>query len=1737
MAIKHLLPSAHFLLPLLTSLVWTSPLFSQDLIVAGPEIITDTATYDNVIVQSDGVLTVDGVLIVNQSMVVEGNGMVTHSPRFENGLHLVVNDTLVVQSMGSINTDGMGLKGGNNSSIFGALGEAYDINGNIVAGSSQKFGGSHGGMGAQSTNSGGASNPAYGLIEAPDKLGAGGGGGVGGNGGGRIRIEAGYLILEGTISANGIVGQGGAYCGGGGGGAGGSIWITVSDLSGMGPISATGGPGANNCQGGGGGGRVTVEYTTATFSFGNIHVAGNSHRTPGGAGTVYLKNSSEPNGEIVFDNNGIDGTYFSPFLTSLSNFKKITIRENAEVSYSLTNISTDEFIDVTGGKFTMEANSSITDPKIFLSQGVLTSHTSLVITDSANFHMENASSVTLVPGQAFHIPAFDATNFTGGVFNLQQGAQLHVGSDQMQVNTGMTLIKDGQFGADDVIGQLDIEDGGSITHSGHLEQGLYLEVTGTLNIKTGGAINVDGKGLYGGGVGGNPFGSLGETYDANGVNAAGSDDRNGGSHGGRGGIGRVSNGGAQTGMSSPTYGLLEIPDKLGAGGGGSVGGNGGGKVRIVSGSLIVDGTITANGANGQSAAYCGGGGGGAGGSVWVTTSTLTGAGALSANGGNRGNNCQGAGGGGRIAIEYTTNTFPTENISVASPPDIHPGGAGTIYLKDAAEPFGTLIVDNNGQVGKYETPILSNLTNFKKVTVKERAALIHSQGSIEAQDLLEVLQNGYFILDTFATLANPVVNLNQGNFYARNDISFANASDFQMNNQSYLEIGTTTEFAIPAFDTTNIKNGNIYLLQDALLNIGANQAVINSGVQLIKHGKFGTADELAQLTVESGGSITHQLAYHPGLSLEVTGTLEVKTGGLVNVTAKGLRGGTYGSPFNPNGEAFDENGDLVSGATDGVGGSYGGEGAIRQAQQGGQLIGGVSNTPYGKIESPDQLGAGGGGAGGHGGGRVFIQASALILDGQILANGNNGTGLTYCGGGGGGAGGSVWIIAQNFSGDGAVEAIGGNSGNNCQGAGGGGRIAVEYTSSTFPEANLKAYGGAIRWPGSNGTVFLKQIGTNSGKLIFDNNNINSRYYAWGNSDVTEFTQVIARNNGKGILPRSGTIHFPAINPANGISGTIAIPDNLQVMLDDYNIEIGNGFTLEKSGTIGATDSLPQVIVRNGGRLGHMTRSVNGLRIKTASLTVEQNGSIDVTGKGLLGGNNGSQFGYYGETYAEDLQSIAQGAVGGTLGAGGSYGGLGETANDGGQPNPTYGDEFFPDLLGSGGGGGAGFPYEVAGNGGGKMMLRARHLLVAGGIHANGGNGNSHVGGGSGGSILVFADTIAGNGVIQANGGVGGCGACTGGSGGGGRIAIYSTTPDFPPSNIFVDPGPPNFGIPEVGTIVYQTCDFENNVGVDTILIPPPLVVYPVDTAVSPMVVARNFSPNPLIFPVSFSIGNFYSDETYVNLEPGERDTILFSPWEVAQSGAVTATAQTNMNNDDCTENNMKEVVVGIDTGEGPVLTTVSPGSGGNTGSVTVKMTGLHFHPETMAWIEEPNGGGPNFAHYVDWRNEGFLFASFNLMGLQPGIYDVYVQNPDGQSAFLVGSFAVEEGPFMAAGFTSPDCLETSFDLTGFLETEFTYPQAVRRFSVFPVIVRFVNTSNIDIPLPTRTLISIHENPVSFSEEEVRGVQPGDPDMTTTLTVRFEETGGPANILRAGATGTFRFYSKAIYTQAKFKIVD
>ena len=163
--------------------------------------------------------------------------------------------------------------------------------------------------------------------------------------------------------------------------------------------------------------------------------------------------------------------------------------------------------------------------------------------------------------------------------------------------------------------------------------------TTTLNVDSTSRINVSGRGFLGGRQPGNPFGTRGMTFGFQ----AGSSGASGGGYGGLGG-----------GSSNGVYGDFRNPNDAGSGGGSdvsSVGGNGGGLIRIVAQTINLDGSISANGAGGGTADA----GGGSGGGIRIDVGTLTGTGQIRANGQDgkpRVNIGGGGGSGGRVAIYY-----------------------------------------------------------------------------------------------------------------------------------------------------------------------------------------------------------------------------------------------------------------------------------------------------------------------------------------------------------------------------------------------------------------------------------------------------------------------------------------------------------------------------------------------------------------------------------------------------------------------------------------------------------------------------------------------------------------------------------------------------------------------------------------------------------------------------------------------------------------------------------------------------------------------------------------------------------------------------------------------------------------------------------------------------------------------------------------------------------------------------
>ena len=134
----------------------------------------------------------------------------------------------------------------------------------------------------------------------------------------------------------------------------------------------------------------------------------------------------------------------------------------------------------------------------------------------------------------------------------------------------------------------------------------------------------------------------------------------------------------------------------------SLGGAGGGSYSMsVSGTLQVDGLLTANGLNGSGL----GGGGGSGGTIKLTVGTLSGGGVIRANGGSGVASIGGGGAGGCIYLNPTSNIF-AGTISAYGGNGANWGGAGSIFT-EAAGQNAQIILDGGGNPGA-TTPLVNN---------------------------------------------------------------------------------------------------------------------------------------------------------------------------------------------------------------------------------------------------------------------------------------------------------------------------------------------------------------------------------------------------------------------------------------------------------------------------------------------------------------------------------------------------------------------------------------------------------------------------------------------------------------------------------------------------------------------------------------------------------------------------------------------------------------------------------------------------------------------------------------------------------------------------------------------------------------------------------------------------------------------------------------------------------------------
>lgn len=275
---------------------------------------------------------------------------------------------------------------------------------------------------------------------------------------------------------------------------------------------------------------------------------------------------------------------------------------------------------------------------------------------------------------------------------------------------------------------LELVNGAVLTHRPTTlteEPGLSFSAW-TVTIDETSAIDVDARGYLGGRRGENSG-----TDDARTVgNALGAHFRSGGSYGGPGG--------QYDGTSNPVYGSLVNPVDLGSGGsdgsGNLAGGNGGGRIDIQAINIASDGAISANGGNGSG----GQAGSGSGGSIRLAVATLSGTGPVRANGGAH----EVGGGGGRIAL-YPVDISTLDLSLVQALGGVGSwaaAGNGTVYIKDAQEDDGTLVVDGQGASTPFTSLPIPPGFVFDTIIIRNNARVI-ADDPIVVRDSLHVLEN------------------------------------------------------------------------------------------------------------------------------------------------------------------------------------------------------------------------------------------------------------------------------------------------------------------------------------------------------------------------------------------------------------------------------------------------------------------------------------------------------------------------------------------------------------------------------------------------------------------------------------------------------------------------------------------------------------------------------------------------------------------------------------------------------------------------------------------------------------------------------------------------------------------------------------------------------------------------------------------------------------------------------------
>ncbi len=1044
-----------------------------------------------------------GQVIINQtdalsmkSVTIKDETRVTHpanGSEQEYTLDLIIAGDMDIGSGSSIDVSKQGYAGGEGDGQGTDNPDTYDAGG---AG--------HGGDGGRSRDGNIAGGAGYGSITAPVALGSGGGNSyyTGGAGGGAVKLTiGGTLTLNGGIYANGGDGYDNTTHASGGG-AGGSLYITTAGITGSGAITADGGNGCTGNGGGGAGGRIAVYYGNfdpeSTIA---ISAYGGSGYKVGGTGTIFLKALANDNGDLHIINNARSGG----ITPAAGSYGEVIIGGGGQVVLGPYNSEGSTTTSLTATNLTISGNTTVTQLPNASEQ---TYALDLLITGTMTIESGSSIDVSEKGYAGGEGPGQGTDNYydSGGAGHGGNGGR----SD--------AVLGGSSYGS--LTEPLTLGSGGGNSNNANYKGGagggaVKLTISGTLALN--GGIHADGGEGYdntthasGGGSGGSIYITAGQITGSGTITAAGGNACNtangGGGAGGRiavyyntlgtgitisayGGSGYVYGGTGSVYLKyrGSTYGDLCIVNNGSTGSVTPISGEyrnvtigGGGQVVLeqagpvsmenltikdsttvthlsnssdreytldlaITGDMFIN---TNSGIDVSQKGYAGGEGPGQG-----TDNYYDSGGAGHGGNGGHSDSAQGGTGYGSLTQPLTLGSGGGNSNNA-----YYKGGAGGGAVKLAIN--GTLTLDGyihaDGGDGCDNTTHASGGGSGGSVYITAGeitgSGTITSDGGIACNTANGGGGAGGRIAVYYDTLDTGII------------ISAYGGSGYKVGGTGTIFLKDSAADDGDLYIANNSSSGGITPISGDYGDV-----VIHGGGQVVleQTGSF----SMAGLTISEETTLTHPANTSEQeftLDLIITGDMTMESDSSIDVSKKGYIGSE--GPGQGTDHYYDSGG-----------AGHGGDGGSSEYVEGG--------AEYGNLTEPLTLGSGGGNScdasykGGAGGGAVKLTiGGTLTLDGDIHADGGNGSDHTIHASGGG-SGGSVYITAGEITvsetGSGTITAAGGNACNIANGGGGaGGRIAFNYFSVAPSEdirANVSVAGGTGYGNGEDGTVYYTTL--------------------------------------------------------------------------------------------------------------------------------------------------------------------------------------------------------------------------------------------------------------------------------------------------------------------------------------------------------------------------------------------------------------------------------------------------------------------------------------------------------------------------------------------------------------------------------------------------------------------------------------------------------------------------------------